>query len=98
MIFDFLTIDSQLKDAGWEKYTDNRSGFIFTKKLGIDTALAAECLASQGGKIRFLYSEGSDGSFVEERDLLLFSKKIKEWRWKNERINKGGRHYSKERR
>lgn len=98
MINPFISIDYQLEQAGWNKYSDNRAGFIFTKKIGNDLALVAECRASQGGKIRFLYSEERDGSFIEEKDLYLFAKKLKEWRWKNEHPNKGGRHYSKKRR
>lgn len=80
MINPFIAIDEQLHDIGWNKFVDGVCGFIYVKKVGADVFQIANY---NGSGIRF-YDDATFGHSnaisVNEKELELFSKKIREWR------------------
>ena len=80
MINPFIAIDEQLHDIGWNKFTEGKWGFIYVKKVG---AYIFQIANFTEIGIRF-YDDTTMGDHeaipVNEKELELFSKKIKEWR------------------
>ena len=95
----FVSIDQQLSDIGWKKKNEDDKGFHFLKKIGVDNWYSASFKERSG--IRFydpmILGRDYDSICVDEKELELFSAKIKEWRKQHERDTKAGRHYRKER-
>ena len=87
MINPFRAVDEQLSDIGWKKYHESHAGFIFVKKLGRDVYHKATFRKDKGIKFHddMIIGHDYDSVYVDENELALFSKKIKEWRYKYER-------------
>ena len=84
MINPFISIDEQLNRHGWVKYFENKNGFRFVKKIGVDVYFYASFNKLSG--ISF-YDEVPEFRSIEtdEKTLELFAAKIKEWRRQYER-------------
>lgn len=95
MVNPFVSIDQQLADFGWNKLSETTEGFVFVKKWGIEVF---EKAMFDGKHIRIFWPMSvipdAPGP-VDEKELELFSAKIKDWRKQNEHNSKNGRHYSK---
>lgn len=80
MINPFIAIDEQLHNNSWNKFVEGVCGFIYVKRVGVDVFQIANYDKSG---IRF-YDDAtfshSNAISVNEKELELFSKKIKEWR------------------
>ena len=87
MINPFRSADDMLSEIGWNKYVDNHTGFVFIKKIGIEVFHKAIFVKSKGIKFydELVVGHDYDSVYVNEKELALFSKKIKEWRYKYER-------------
>lgn len=76
----FVSVNQQLEDIGWIRQYEGDKGFTFAKKIGVGCFYVAE---SRKGKIRFydgLVFYDYDAVAVNEKELMLFAKKIKEWK------------------
>lgn len=89
----FISIDEQLKRIGWNKYYESSYGFHFVKRIGIEVWHSALFWKDDGG-IKFFDPILEKAIIVNEKELALFTAKMKEWRRQNECTNKGGRHFS----
>ena len=80
MINPFIAIDEQLHNIGWNKFVEAKCGFMYVKKVGSYVFQIANFTESG---LRF-YDDTTMGDHraipVNEKELELFSKKIKEWR------------------
>lgn len=84
----FVSVDQQLFDIGWNRYYENENGFRYAKKIGVDVWHLADY--NKTG-IRFyddmIIGHDYDSITVDEKELLLFAKKIKEWKGQYESKN-----------
>lgn len=74
----FKSIDRRLSDIGWKKFYENKNGFRYVKKVGIDVFFYADQTKS-----RIVFYDDIDymnAISVNEIELKLFQAKIKEWR------------------
>lgn len=89
MVNPFISVDQHLENLGWRKYYENRGGFKYVKKLGVDVYYLAEF---KGEGVRFyddmIIGHDYDSIEVNEKELEVFAVKIKEWRRQYERSNK----------
>ena len=87
MMNPFVSVDQQLENIGWIKQYEGDKGFTFAKKIGVECFYVAE---SRNGRVCFY-----DGTVfcdyyavaANEKELLLFSKKLKEWKGQYESKN-----------
>ena len=76
----FISVNQQLEDIGWIRQYEGRRGFTFAKKIGIEVFYVAEY---RDGGMSFYDGVGFDDFIsvpVNEKELVLFAKKIKEWK------------------
>lgn len=79
VMFDcFKSIDRRLSDIGWKRFYENKNGFRYVKKVGIDVFFYADQI-KEG---IFFYDDNVYMRTipVDETELKLFRIKIKEWR------------------
>ena len=76
----FVSINQQLEDLGWIMEYEGDIGFTFAKKVGIEVFHVA-----QYRKDGICFYDGvafyeHETVPVNEKELMLFAKKIKEWK------------------
>lgn len=86
MINPFVSVDQQLSDIGWNKYYESKIGFRFVKKVGVDVFFYADLVPS--GLIFYDDMDYMRSIAVKEKELELFTAKVKEWRKQYERNTK----------
>ena len=80
MVNPFVSVDQQLENIGWIKQYEGDKGFTFAKKIGVGCFYVAE---SRNGKVCFydgMAFYDYDAVAADEKELMLFAKKIKEWK------------------
>ena len=91
MINPFVSIDQQLLDIGYVKQYEGPKGFIYAKNAGGGNIHKAEALKAISNKNELkvrIYDPGiiyDSAVWISEKELLLFSKKLKEWKGQYER-------------
>lgn len=88
----FISIDEQLKNIGYIKQHEGEHGFAYAKHVGGGYIYIAEALKPPDKNIeltiRFYDPDRyGESALVTEKELLLFSKKLKEWKGQYESKN-----------
>lgn len=94
MVNIFVSIDQQLEDIGYKRQYEGEHGFIYAKNVGGGYIYIAEALKKIENytelKVRFYDPDDiyNSSAWVSEKELMLFSKKLKEWKEQYEHKNR----------
>lgn len=83
----FVSVDIHLENDGWIKQYEGEKGFTYAKKIGVSVFYVAKY---REGGIRFFDGVGFgvyDAIPIDEKELMLFAKKIREWKGHYENKN-----------
>ena len=81
----FISVDQQLEDIGWIRQYEGSKGFIYGKRIGVGFFYVARYAKGWNGFYGIKFYDGEilhdyDAIPVNEKELVLFAKKIKEWK------------------